>query len=99
MLIVNYLKGKLKSKQKINAFWIVTKIQEILKTPIHKSEKPIFLFRKTHEAAFSNSKIRKASKSDLSSKIAVKKNSSKLQIIITRHSGLKKIILLSQIHD
>ena len=29
----------------------------ILKTPVQKFDKPIFLFRRTHEAAVRNSKI------------------------------------------
>ena len=34
----------------------------ILKTPVHKFEDPIFLFRKTYEAAFRNRKIHAAIK-------------------------------------
>ena len=57
MIIVNTLKGKLISQQSTNASWIVTIIKAILKTPIQKFENPIFLFRRTHEAAVRNSKI------------------------------------------
>ena len=57
MLIANTLKGKLNSNQMTNASWLVTTIKEILKTPIQKSENPISLFRRKHEAAVRNRKI------------------------------------------
>ena len=57
MLIANTLKVKLNSQKTTDALWIVTTIKAILKTPIQKFENPIFLFRRTHEAAVSNSKI------------------------------------------
>ena len=53
----NTLKVKLNSQKTMNASWIVIKIKAILNTPIQKFEKPIFLFRRTHEAAVRNSKI------------------------------------------
>ena len=57
MLVANTLEVKLNSQKTMNASWLVTTIKAILKTPIQKFEKPIFLFRRTHEAAFRNSKI------------------------------------------
>ena len=57
MLIANTLKGNLNSQKSMNASWLVTTIKAILKTPIQKFEKPILSFRRTHEAAVSNSKI------------------------------------------
>ena len=63
VLIANTLKGKLNSHQTTNASWLVTIIKAILKTPIQKFKKPIFLFRRTHEAAVRNSKILAAIKS------------------------------------
>ena len=51
ILIENSLKGKLNSQQTTNASWLVKKIKAILNMPIQKSEKPIFVFRRTHEAA------------------------------------------------
>ena len=53
----NTLKVKLNSQKTTNASWIVITIKAILNTPIQKFEKPIFLFRRTHEAAVRNSKI------------------------------------------
>ena len=50
MLIANTLKEKLNSQQKTNALWLVTKIKAILKTPIQKFEKPIFLLSMVMEA-------------------------------------------------
>ena len=43
--------------------------------PIHKCEKPIFLFKRTHEAAFRNGKIRTDFKGDLCAAIAAQKDS------------------------
>ena len=57
MILANTLKFKLNSQKTKNASWLVTAIKAILKTPIQKFEKPIFSFRRTHEAAFRNSKI------------------------------------------
>ena len=71
----NTLRGKQKSQQKTNASWLVTTIKEILKIPIQKFEKPIFLFRRTHEAAVRNSKILAVFKSDLGAEIASIKDS------------------------
>ena len=49
MLSANTLKGKLNNQQKTNALWLIKIIKAILKTPIHKLDNPIFLFRRTHE--------------------------------------------------
>ena len=75
ILIANTLKGKLNSQQKINLSWIVTTIKTILKTPIQKSEKPIFSLRRTHEAVVSNSKILAAFKGDLGASIEAQRES------------------------
>ena len=69
MIISNTLKGNMNSQQTTNASWLVTTIKEVLKTPIQKFEKPIFLFRKTHEAAVRSSKILAAFKGDLDAAI------------------------------
>ena len=53
--------------------WLVTTIKAILQTPIRKFEKPIFLFKRTQEAAFRNSKILAAFKGDLGAAIAAQK--------------------------
>ena len=57
MLIANNLKVKLNSQKTTNASWLEIMIKAILKTPIQKSENPIFSFRRPHEAAVRNSKI------------------------------------------
>ena len=57
MLISNTIKGKLNIQQSTNASWLVTTIKATLKIPIQKFENPIFLFKRTHEAAVRNSKI------------------------------------------
>ena len=57
MLIANTIKVKLNSQKTTNASWLVTMIKAILNTPIQKFEKTIFFFKRTHEAAVSNSKI------------------------------------------
>ena len=57
MLIANTLKVRLNSQLTTTTWWLVTTIKEILKTPIQKFEKPILLFRRTHEAEVRNSKI------------------------------------------
>ena len=75
MLIVNTLKGNLNSQQSTNASWLVTTIKATWKTPIQKFEKPIFSFRRTHEAAVRNSKILAAFKGDLGTAIAAHKDS------------------------
>ena len=75
MLIANTLKGKLNSQQLSNASWLVTMINATLKTPIQKFEKPIFSFRRTHEASVRNSKILAAFKGDLGAAIAAHKES------------------------
>ena len=54
---------------------MVTTIKAILKTPIQKFEKPIFSFRRTHEAAVSNRKILAAFKGDLGAAIATHEDS------------------------
>ena len=56
VIIANTLNGKLNIQQTTNVSWLVTKMKAILKTPIKKFEKPILLFRRTHEAAARNSK-------------------------------------------
>ena len=76
MLIANTLKGKLNSQQSTKASWLVTTIKSTLKIPIQKFEKPIFSFKKTHEATVRNSKILAAFKSDLGAEIAAHKDSS-----------------------
>ena len=57
MLIANTLKGKLNNQQSTNTPWKVTTIKETLKIPNQEFEKPIFLFKRTHEAAVRNRKI------------------------------------------
>ena len=76
MLIENTLKGKPNSLQSTNTSWLVTMIRTTLKTPIQTSEKPILLFRRTHESAVRNSKILAAFKGDLGAGIAANKDSS-----------------------
>ena len=49
MITANTIKGKPKSQHSTNASCLVTPIKDILKTSIHKSENPIFSFRRTHE--------------------------------------------------
>ena len=67
MLTANALKGKLER-------WLVTMINATLKTPIHKFEKPIFSFRRTHEAAVRNSRILTDFKGTLGAAIAAHKD-------------------------
>ena len=55
--------------------WLVTTIKAILKTPIQKPEKPIFSFRRTHEAAVRYRKILAAFKGDLGAAIVSQKDS------------------------
>ena len=57
-----------------NASWIVTTIKATLKIPIQKFKKPIFSFKRTHEAVVSNSKILAAFKGDLGEAIATHKD-------------------------
>ena len=75
MLIANTLKGKWNSQQSINASWLVTTIKSTLKIPIQKFEKPIFSFKRTHEAAVKNIKILAAFKGDLGAAIMAHKDS------------------------
>ena len=75
MLIANTLKGKLNSQQYTDASWLVTTIKSRLKIPIQKFGKPIFSFKRTHEAAVRNSKIMVAFKGDLGAAIAAYKDS------------------------
>ena len=70
MLTENTLKVNMNSQQKTNALWLLTTIKAILKTPIQKSKKSIFLFRITYESAVRNSKILAAFKGDLGAAIA-----------------------------
>ena len=53
---------------------MITTIKAILKAPIQKFEKPIFLFRRTHEAAVSNIKILAAFKGDLGAAIVAQRD-------------------------
>ena len=73
MIIANTLKVKLNSQQSTNTSWLVTTIKSTLKIPIQKFGKPIFSFKRTHEAAVINSKIMAAFKGDLSAAIAAHK--------------------------
>ena len=57
MLIANTFKVNLNSQKTTTASWIVKTIKAITKTPIQKFEKPILLFRRTHEAAVRSIKI------------------------------------------
>ena len=75
ILIANTLKGKLNSQQSTNASWIVTTIKSTLKIPIQKFGKPIFSFKRTHEAEVRNSKIMVAFKGDSGVAIATHKDS------------------------
>ena len=70
----NTLKHNLKSQQTTKASWLIARIKAILKTPIQKSEKPIFSFRITHEAVFRDSKILAEFKDDLGAEIAAQKD-------------------------
>ena len=74
MIIANTLKGKLNSQQSTNTSWLVTTIKATLKIPIQKFDKPIFSFKRTHEAAVRNSKILAAFKGDLGTAIASHKD-------------------------
>ena len=87
--------------------WIVTTNKAILKTSIHKFEKPIFWFRRTHEAAVRNSKIFAAFKGDLGAAIAAQKYSpvnsglefcdiSSLEKLFLYHEDKTKIINIIQ---
>ena len=75
MLIANTLKGNLNSQQTTNASWLVTTIKAILKTPIQKFEKLILSFRRTDDAAVSNSIIIAAFKGDLGASNEAQKES------------------------
>ena len=75
MLIENTLKGKLNSQQLTNSSCLVTTIKATLKIPIQKFEKPIFSFKRTHEAAVRNIKILAAFNGDLGSANAAHKDS------------------------
>ena len=78
-----------------------------LKTPIQKSEKPIFSFRRTHEAAVRNRKILAAFKGDLGTSIADHKDSpvyygselrdtTALEKLLLHHEDKTKIINIIQ---
>ena len=75
MLIANTLKVKLNSQKSTHASWIVTTTKATLKILIQKLEKPIFSFKKKHEAAVRNRKILAAFKGDLGAAIAAHKDS------------------------
>ena len=65
----------------------------ILKTPVQKFENPIFLFRRTHEAAVRDNKMLAAIKIWLRHRnCGTKGQPSNPQIVIMRHSVLSKII-------
>ena len=74
MLIANTLNGNLNSQQSTNTSWLVTMIKATLKIPIQKFKKPIFSFKRTHEAAVRNSKILASFKGDLCVAIATHKD-------------------------
>ena len=74
MLIAKTLEGKLNSPQSTNALWLVTTIKATLKIPIQKFEKPIFSFKRTHEAAVRNRKTLASFKGDLGAAIAAHKD-------------------------
>ena len=93
MLIANTLKSNLNSQKTTNVSWLVTMIKAILKTPIQKSENPIFLSRRPHEAAVRNSKILTENKMLLRRRNCGKKGQPcKLRIGILRHRVLSKKI-------
>ena len=75
MLIATNLKGKLNSQQSKNTSWLVTTIKSMLKIPIKKFGKPIFSFKRNHEAAVRNSKIMATFKGELGAAIAANKDS------------------------
>ena len=74
MHIANTLKVKLNSQQKTNASWLVTEVKAILKMPIQKFEKPIFLFRRTYCVSVRNIKIIAVFNGDLGAAIAAQKD-------------------------
>ena len=107
MLIANTLKVKLNSQQSTNASWLVTTIKSTLKIPIQKFGKPIFSFKRTHEAAVRNSKIMAAFKGDLGAAIAAHKdspvnygsefrNTTALEKLFLHHKDKTKIINIIQ---
>ena len=75
IIIANILKDKMNSQQKTNAQWLVTTIKAILKIPIQKFEKPIFLFSKTNEASVRNRNILASFKGDLRAANSAQKDS------------------------
>ena len=75
MLIANTLKSKLNSQQSTNASCLVTTIKSTLKIPIPKFGKPIFSFKRAHEAAVRNRKIMAAFKGVLNAAIAAHEDS------------------------
>ena len=87
MHIENTLKVNLNSQQTTNTSWLVTTIKVILKTPTQKSENTIFSFRRTHEAAFRNSKILASFKGELGADIATQKASVRNSIILAAFKG------------
>ena len=107
MLISNTLKCKLNSQQSTNTSWLVTTIKATLKTPIQKFEKPIFSFRKTHEAAVRNRKILVAFKGGLGAALTAHKDSpvdygsefcniTSLEELFLHHEDKTKIINIIQ---
>ena len=80
--------------------WINTINTAILKTPVQKFEKAIFLFRRTHEAAVRENKILAAIKRWLRrSNCGTKGQRSNLRVVIPQHSVLSKIIPPSRGQD
>ena len=107
MLIANTLKVKLNSQQTKNALWLVTTIKAILKMPIQKFKNPILSFRRTYEAAVSNSKILASFKGDSGAAIAAQKDIpvnygsefrdiAPLAKLFLHHEGKTKIINIIQ---
>ena len=102
MITANSRKCKLNSQQSTNASWLVITIKATLKIPIQKFEKPIFSFKRTHEAAVRNIKILAAFKGDLGAAIDARRDSpfnygSRYHLVTikeeTRKSDLDEMIL------
>ena len=72
MHIEDILKVKLNKQHNTTTSWLVTTIKEILKTPIQKLDKTIFLFKRTNKTAASNIKILAALNGSLGKAYVVK---------------------------
>ena len=103
MLIANTLNGRLNSQHSTNLSWIVTTIKAKMIISIQKFEKPIFSFKRTHEAEVRKIKILAAFKGDLGAAIAAHKYSpvnygsefcdtTALSKLFLHHEGKNKII-------